>query len=160
MAYTSGRFVAEYNVHFLDRSNERSLAPIYVPEDVLLVDAAGDGAPDDATLIAWNVALVSITDGAIEKYSLNQSLRNTPDSGAGRREQKYTFYYTDNITGKKNHFEVPCRDATIETPPNTDLYDLTVAPWVAVKTAFQNAAVSDVGNPVTLRYVELTGKNN
>lgn len=160
MPYTSGRFVAEYNVHYLDRSNERSLASIYVDEDMVLVDAAGDGAPDNADLIAWNVALASITDGAVEKYSLNQSLRNTPASGAGRREQKYTFYYTDDITGKKNHFEVPCRDGAIETPPNTDLYDLTVAPWVAVKTAFQTAARSDVGNTVTLRYVELTGKNN
>lgn len=160
MPYTAPRFQSIFSVTMQDLSDEKSSASIYVPEDVVIADAGNNGLPDNALIVAWLAALQSICDMTATRYGLLQSLRSAVTVGSGNREQKYLFTYVDSVTAEVYDFEVPCRDAAILHPPHTDYYDLTVAPWPAVKAAFEALAVSKLGNLVTLTKVRLIGKNS
>lgn len=160
MPYASGRFQSILAITFQDLSDEKSSASLYVPEDVVLEDSNDNGVPDNVLIQAWQTALASICDYTPSRVGLLQSLRQAVSVGSGNREQKYLFTYVDTDTAEIFDMEVPCRKGTILHPAHTDYYDLTVAPWVAVKTAFEALAVSKNGNAVVLQKVRLTGKNN
>lgn len=160
MPYTSAFFAKQLSVNFLDRSDERSSATIYVAEDVTIVDGDDNGVIDDADVVAWIAALVAVTDGNIAGYGTKETLRTLTTTGAGQREQKYLVTYKDLTTGKIYDVEIPTRDTSINPPLHTDLYDLSVAPWPNFVTQFDNMARSPDGNTVSVVTVRLIGKNN
>lgn len=160
MPFSTPRMSAQLIVGFLDRSDERSNATIYVPDDKVIVDAGGNNEPDDTDIQAWLASLAAVCDFQPTQYAIRTQIKLSPSNGFGQREQKYLLTYVDTVSGDVGDSEIPCRDASIVPPLNTDYYDLTVAPWVAFKNAFEALAVSKLGNPVLLQKVKLMGKNN
>jgi hypothetical protein len=162
MPFTSTKFDAKLAVTLQDRSGEKSTFTVHVPEDVIIEDANDNGQPDNVLVAAFLTAVQAVTEYAPTRIAINQSLRQVLSGGVGlgQREQRYLCSFYDGTTGEPGDFELPCRDTAINPPVNTDLYDLTVAPWVAFKNAVEALVVSDKGNSVILSKVRLTGKNN
>jgi hypothetical protein len=159
--FTSSKFDAKLSVTMQDRSGEKSTLSVHVPEDMVIEDAGDNGQPDDPLIAAFLTSLAAVCDYAPTRIAISQSLRQILSGGVGlgQREQKYLVSYYDALTAVPGDFEIPCRDAAIQPPVNTDLYDLTVAPWVAFKNAVEALIVSDAGNSVIVSKVRLTGKN-
>jgi hypothetical protein len=142
------------SVRFIDYSNEVAAAAVYVD------DAITNG---DATTLATAIDGLSI--GTREKITktlstiLDQGLTTPPANKFAQRELRFVCKYTDSITGKRYSFSIPCADANLVVG-NTDLIDLTAGAGLALKTAFENDALSELGNAVVLNSVELVGRNS
>lgn len=120
-----------------------------------------DMETESLELTAWVTAVNSVCDGIAVKRSAvsTKTLSLAKNATVGNREEKFLCYYSDNVNLASYQMELPMRKSTVETPVNTDLYDLTVAPWVAFKTAFEGFVKSPDGNAVTLQAVQKMGKN-
>ncbi len=142
------------SVPFIDYSNERSTAGVYVgdaitdPHAVLLSDAIEGmsiGTKGDTALLNRSV----IDAGSV----------TPPTDHFAQRELKWLCKYTDNVNGKAYSFTIPCADAAL-TVGNTDMADLSAGAGLALKTNFDLYAVSELGNAVTLNSAELIGRSS
>lgn len=139
-------------IPIIDYSNEVSSVGIHVD------------APTDLQITAFFSAVNGVSLGTLEKSVLvektNKDAGSTtpPTDKFAQRELKWLCKYTDNVTLLRYRFEIACADADLLVG-NTDMIDLTAGAGLALKTAFQAAAVSPDGNAVTLNSVEFVGRN-
>lgn len=140
------------SVPFIDYSNEKSTAGVYVadaitdPHAVLLSDAIEGmsiGTKGDTALLNRRV----IDAGSV----------TPPTDHFAQRELKWLCKYTDNVNGKQYSFTIPCADADL-TVGNTDMADLSAGAGLALKTNFDLYGISELGNACTLNSVQLIGR--
>jgi hypothetical protein len=146
--------VTTLNVRFIDYSNEVATAGVYVDDAItdpnaLILAGAFDGV-SIGTREKTTKTLSSVIDGGSQALPVNHF---------AQRELRFLCRYTDNVTGKRYSFSIPCADAAL-CVGNTDMVDLTAGAGTTLKTAFELHAVSELGNAVTLNSVELIGRNS
>ena len=76
-----------------------------------------------------------------------------PTDENAQKEIRYRVGYTDNVTGKKYSFTIPCADLSLKDPGTEDVpLDGTEA--AALVTAFQTNGRSELGNAVTVNSIK------
>lgn len=142
------------SVPFVDYSNEKSTTGVYVGDAI---------TTENATTFADAIAGVSIGtrgDAAVlRRVVVDAGSVTPPVNKFAQRELKFLCRYTDNVNGKEYSFTIPCADADLVVG-NTDMIDLAAGDGLALKTAFDTYALSELGNAVTLNSVQLIGRSS
>lgn len=79
-----------------------------------------------------------------------------PASEQAQREIKWEVTFRDDVTGRPGKFTVPGANTALLTS-RSDTIDLTAGGWPGVVTAIEANVVSNIGNPVTVEKIKLTG---
>lgn len=139
----------------VDRSGERS------SWSVGIADTEVDISTPSAELQALLTSVEAVCEGVQVSQSLSHinKLTNVDFATTGQREHKWLVVYEDDVTLGVYKTELPCRDVAIQPPTGNDKVDLTVAPWVAFKAAWEAAVLTPDGNGNNLLYVELVGRS-
>jgi len=140
---------------YVDHSGEPTSFSVNVAQSDWL---EGDANTDEN---AFATSVAALVDGLMKRKNFTQTkiLSNAPYASAGQREQKYEIGYQDAITLVPNSFELPVRKVSLVPPADSDLYDITASPFAAFVTAAQEYVVSPDGNPITVLYIRLIGRN-
>lgn len=142
------------SVPFIDYSNEKSTSGVYVADAI---------TNENAGTLGNAIAGVSIgTRGELailRRTVVNAGSVTPPTNKFAQRELKFLCRYTDNVNGKEYSFTIPCADADLVVG-NTDMIDLASGDGLALKTAFDTHALSELGNAVTLNSVQLIGRSS
>lgn len=142
------------NVRFIDYSNEVATAGVYVDDAIQNADANTLAGAIDGVSIGTKEKTIKTLSSVIDNGS-----QVPPANKFAQREMRFLCRYTDATTGKRYSFSIPCADANL-CVGNTDMIDLSAGAGLALKTAFEAYAVSELGNAVTLNSVELIGRNS
>lgn len=141
--------MTKINIPILDNSGDTSVTSTYMK------DAATNGQ-----ITALFNAVDGMSIGTLVKSYVTQSIdKDTgsqvlPTNKFARRENRFICHYSDVTTGKSYSFSIPCADLALTTG---DAVDMSSAPAVALKTAFEAMACSEFGNNVTLNSIEYRG---
>jgi len=88
------------------------------------------------------------------------ALNNDP---LANRELKWLIVYQDDVTGKNYRCEIPCARLTTGADgrllANSENANFGSTWWTAFISAFETAAVSPVGNPVSVISAKYVGRN-
>lgn len=120
----------------------------------------GWDAANDAALIALaasldGISLATVGEQSVVDRRLVASGSAATPPGTASRGKKYILKYRDNVTVKTHQIEIPGGDDSLLVT-GSDLLDLAAGPGLAVKTAFEAAVVSPLGNAVTLYAIDFT----
>lgn len=111
-------------------------------------------------LVTLGTALDNISLGTLGRRKLtafDAFLSATPPaSEAAQREIKWEVSYRDDVTGRPGSFTVPGANTALLTS-RSDIIDLTADAWPGVVAAIEANVVSNIGNPVTVEQIKLTG---
>jgi hypothetical protein len=111
-------------------------------------------------MVTLGTAMDNISLGTLGRRKLtawNAFISSTnPASEAAQREIKWEVTYRDDVTGLPGSFTVPGANTALLTS-RSDLIDLTVAGWPGFVTAVEANAVSNIGNPISVVQIKLTG---
>ena len=141
-------------IPFVDYSDEGSAVRVWVADAIL-----------DAAISSFFAAVVAVTIGNAQKSVLESAV----DKDAGtlgpsanpfaQRETKWLVRATDNVTGKRVTFTIPCADLA-QLVPGTDFMDTgTGTPGETLVTSIEANVLSDVGNALTVNNIEHVGRN-
>ena len=141
--------MSKINIPILDNSGDTSVASTYI-----------DDAATNGEITAFFNAVNGMSIGTLVKSYVTQSIDKDagsqvlPTNKYARRENRFICHYSDVTTGKGYSFSIPCADLDLTTGDNVDM---SSAPAVSLKTAFEAMAVSEFGNAVTLNSIEYRG---
>lgn len=111
-------------------------------------------------LVTLGTAMDNISLGTLARRKLtafDAFLSNTyPTSEAAQREIKWEVSYRDDVTGRPGQFTVPGANTALLTS-RSDIIDLTAAGWPGFVSAVEANVVSNIGNPITVEQIRLTG---
>ena len=147
---------------FADYGGEKSSFSILTPEMT-----AGNFATVKANQQGVMNAVVNLSRGYWIKKThtalvdgLYQSFNTDPLSV---RENKWLVVYQDDVTGKQYRVEIPC--ARVDTGgngrilPNSEMANFSSSFWVSFIEQFELAAVSPLGNAVSVVSAKVVGRN-
>lgn len=149
------------NFRYADYNNEQSTVTYNIPE---VTAATFDGIFGAGGVVQ---DLLTATDGIslgnmVYTSSVVQAGPGATPGPAGsafaQRELKWFATYTDTVTGKLHHLEIPCPDLALLVP-NTDLLNVAAGAGQAWVTAFETNARSPEGNAVQVVNVRVVGRN-
>lgn len=146
--------MAKVLIPFIDFSGERSTLSMYVADGIL-----------DAAITSLFNAVVGVTIGNAQKSILSTDVdkdsgtAGAPANGEAQREKKWLVRVTDDVTGEKGSFEIPCADLTGTLVAGTNLMDLSAGVGATLQTQIETNVESRDGNAVSVQSVEFVGRN-
>jgi hypothetical protein len=122
-----------------------------------------DETEDISGLTTLTAALNGLHVGTLHRINVTEFdpiSGNYPTNELANRELKVLIGYSDDVTGKKYTFTVPCIDSSaFVRVPGTDFLEITEAPLAAFVTAYELIGKSEMGNAVTVNYAKVVGRN-
>jgi len=124
----------------------------------------GWDAANDAALIALAAALDGISTAVVGQQFVTERREVAAGSAAAppgdaNRGKKYVISYRDSTTNKRHQTEIPGADDDLLAAGTVNL-DIGAGVGLAVKTAFEAAVVSPVGNPVVVSAITFMTRNS
>jgi len=146
----------KFRASFLDHSGERTSTQLHLDP----LDSSGDNSTVIGLISTGGSLAVALTAmsrlplaGITASVPLVTASPGLPVDAMAQREIAIRFTYSDDVTAKKHHFDLPAPvDAII--PTGSDNVNRAAALIVAFKAVFDVSARSELGNDVTL----LTGR--
>jgi len=135
----------------IDHSNEATTVSIRTTGDF----------DDDWTLATAIYQLSNDEWRKVERNAVTTFIGQPPNYEPAQNELKILVGYQDNVTFENYTMEIPAPNtATFVIPAGTDYITMNTGVWATVFIpAFQTAVLSKAGNPVTVRYGRIIGRN-
>jgi hypothetical protein len=147
----------EYALKVLDQTLETQEHTIYTP-----VLTSANIVAQRALQATYQTAVDGVVIGVIIKSTTTADVATEdapvpPVDGSAQREMEWLVIYEDAVTFAIDKIRIGTPDLNPSLRrPNQQIADLTNAAWVAYKAAFEAAAKSRLGNPVSIVSIILT----
>lgn len=150
--------LGEFSASIADRTNRKT--PFRTPIEAIAAD--GSNVAAILTLLAaLEAATQNMLVGVIAQTGYGNIVTGSysiPTASDAVRSSKLAIVCQDSVTGKFFTRTLAAPLTTLPMLAGTNKLDLAASPTAAFVTAYQNAALSDVGNALTITEIRRSGR--
>lgn len=136
-------------VHVYDSTLTEGPATMTIPVDPAISNANATALLDAA--LALSEGAEGLSKLVIDTV-LATAIAARPADTEVQKEKRFQVKFTDNVTGKKYYFTIPCANLAL-LGAGTENVPLTDTEAAALVTAFQTNGRSELGNAVTVNEI-------
>lgn len=150
---------ANYRVSVLDQTTGERASSINAPVSEATLFTGSP--PNDLDTLLTNLNGLSIgalgEAALIEKQVHDLGTTTRPTDPQAQNEKRYRVAYSDNVTGKKYSFHIPCADLTL-LPVGSEFLDLTAGFALGLKQFLDANGESELSNPITVNSIQFVSR--